>query len=187
MYQFPHWHSSNSRLDDICIYILYLTPTLLIEFDEGHWCLAKSIQWIVTGIGEHARVYTEKYLFQTYFNNKFSCIMNKVALILQTTFSIAFPWRTLCILIQISLKFVPEGSVNNTSALVHMMMYSNVNILHITGLLWGESTSDRWIPLTKASDRDVWFFLWSAPEQTVEQTIKSSLIWDDIAFIMASL
>ena len=31
-----------------------------------------------------------------------------------------------------------------------------------------EFTSDRWIPLTKASDAELWGFLWSAPESTVE-------------------
>ena len=31
-----------------------------------------------------------------------------------------------------------------------------------------ESTGDRWIPLTKASDAEIWWFLDSAHEQTVE-------------------
>ena len=31
--------------------------------------------------------------------------------------------------------------------------------------LWGESTGDRWIPLTKASDAKFWCFLWSPPKQ----------------------
>ena len=31
----------------------------------------------------------------------------------------------------------------------HMMMSSNGNIFHITGPLWGESTSHWWTPLTK--------------------------------------
>ena len=30
--------------------------------------------------------------------------------------------------------------------------------------LWGESTGDRWIPLTSASDVKLWCFLWSAHE-----------------------
>ena len=48
------------------------------------------------------------------------------------------------------------------------------NIQHnITGPLWGESTGDRWIPLTKASDAELWCLLWSVPEQTVEQTIET--------------
>ena len=52
--------------------------------------------------------------------------------------------------------------------------------------LWGESTCHRWIPLTKASDVEL-CFLWSAPGQTVEQTIVTPVIWDGIALIMISL
>ena len=47
-----------------------------------------------------------------------------------------------------------------------MMTSSNGNILCVTGHLWGESTGHRWIPLTKASDTELWCFLWSAPERT---------------------
>ena len=52
--------------------------------------------------------------------------------------------------------------------LVHMMTSSNGNIFHITGPLWREFTSDWWIPLTKASDAELGYFLWSAPEQIVQ-------------------
>ena len=53
--------------------------------------------------------------------------------------------------------------------------------------LFGESTGDRWIPLTKASDAELWCFLWSAPEQTVKQTVAAPVIWDAIAVIMTSM
>ena len=43
------------------------------------------------------------------------------------------------------------------------------------------------IPLTISSDAELWCFLWSAPEQTVEQTIKTLVIWDAIVIIMTSL
>ena len=33
----------------------------------------------------------------------------------------------------------------------------------VTGPLYGEFTGHLWIPLTKASDAKLWFFLWSAP------------------------
>ena len=42
---------------------------------------------------------------------------------------------------------------------------SNGNIFRVTGPLWGESTRHRWIPLIKASDAELWCFLWSAPDQ----------------------
>ena len=34
----------------------------------------------------------------------------------------------------------------------------------VTGPLCGEFTGQRWIPCTKASDAELWCFLWSAPE-----------------------
>ena len=67
------------------------------------------------------------------------------------------------------------------------MASSNGNIFNATGLLWGESTSHWWIPLTKASDAELWCFLWSAPEQMLEQTTEKLMIWDIITLIMMSL
>ena len=61
------------------------------------------------------------------------------------------------------------------------------DIFRVTDLLWEESTGYRWIPLTKASDAELWYYLWSAPEQTVVQTIETLVIWDVIAPIMMSL
>ena len=63
---------------------------------------------------------------------------------------------------------------------------SNGNIFRYW-LLCGEFTGHPWIPLTKASDAELWSFLWSAPEPTVEQTIETPVIWDAIAVIMTSL
>ena len=68
-----------------------------------------------------------------------------------------------------------------------MMTWSNGNIFRFIGPLWGESIGDQWIPLTKASDAELWYFLWSAPEQTVEQTIETPVIWDAIALTMTLL
>ena len=45
-----------------------------------------------------------------------------------------------------------------------MMKSSNGNIFHVTGHLCGEFTGHRWISCTKASDVELWCFLWSAPE-----------------------
>ena len=41
------------------------------------------------------------------------------------------------------------------------MTSSNGNIFRVTGPLCGEFTGHRWIPHTKASDVDLWRFLWS--------------------------
>ena len=50
-----------------------------------------------------------------------------------------------------------------------------------------EFTGHRWIPRRKASDADLWCFLWYVPGQTVGQTIEALVIWDAIALIMLSL
>ena len=42
-------------------------------------------------------------------------------------------------------------------------------------------------PTPKASDAELWWFVWSAPEQKIEKTIETSVIWDAIALIMTSL
>ena len=57
----------------------------------------------------------------------------------------------------------------------------------LLALLWWKSTGHWWIPLTKASDSELWCFPWTAPEQTVEQTIETPVIWNAIALIMTSL
>ena len=80
--------------------------------------------------------------------------------------------------------FSDEQPVNVTTL---MMTSSNGNIFRVTGPLCGEFTGHRWIPLTKASDAELCYFLWSVPEQTVEYTIETPVIWDDIALIMTSL
>ena len=68
-----------------------------------------------------------------------------------------------------------------------MKTSSNGNIFRVSGPLLRESTGDRWIPLTKTRDVELWCFLCSAPEQTIEQTIDTPVIWDAIAPIMTSL
>ena len=49
----------------------------------------------------------------------------------------------------------------------YMVTSSDGNTIRVTGPLCGEITGHRLIPLTKASDAELWCFLWSSPEQTV--------------------
>ena len=58
-----------------------------------------------------------------------------------------------------------------------MMTSSNGYIFRVTGPMCGEFAGHRWIPLTKASDAELWSFLWSAPEQTIEQITEMPLSW----------
>ena len=68
-----------------------------------------------------------------------------------------------------------------------IMTSSNRNFFCVTGPLCGEFVGHRWIPLTKASDAELWCFLWSAPQETIEQTIETLVIWDTIVLILTSL
>ena len=43
-------------------------------------------------------------------------------------------------------------------------LIDNGKIFRITSILCGEFTGHRWIPRTKASDEELWCFLWYAPE-----------------------
>ena len=48
--------------------------------------------------------------------------------------------------------------------IIFMMTSTNGNIFRVTGPSGGELTGHRWIPLTKASDAELWYFLWTVPE-----------------------
>ena len=50
-----------------------------------------------------------------------------------------------------------------------------------------EPIGHRWITHTKTSDAELWCFLWSVPEQMVEQIVGTLVIWDAIVLIMTSL
>ena len=58
--------------------------------------------------------------------------------------------------------------------IVHMMMSWQWNAFRITGSLWGESTGDRGIPLTKGKQ------FRPLVEQCVAQTVGLSVIWDTL-------
>ena len=58
------------------------------------------------------------------------------------------------------------GAASRVEYLWHGSHYGN--IFRVTGPLCEEFTGHRWIALTKASDAELWCFLWSEPEQTVE-------------------
>ena len=51
----------------------------------------------------------------------------------------------------------------------NMMTSSNGNIFRVTGPLCGEFTGHRWIPHTKASDAELWCFLWSVSKRLSKQ------------------
>ena len=66
----------------------------------------------------------------------------------------------------LSVAYIKE--LQNQDYFYGMMTSSNGNIFHITGLLRREFTGQWWIPHTKASDAELWCFVWSAREYTIE-------------------
>ena len=50
----------------------------------------------------------------------------------------------------------------------------------VTGPLWADSTRDQWIFLTNDRGVEFWCYLWSMPEQKVEQTVEMPVIWDNM-------
>ena len=71
-------------------------------------------------------------------------------------------WSSLKVGIIMYLSRLPAW-LRLQSSSVHMMTSSNGNIFCVTGPLCREFTSHRWIPLTKATDVELWCFLWSVP------------------------
>ena len=67
-----------------------------------------------------------------------------------------------------------------------MMTSSNRNVFQVTGPLWeNRPVTGRF--LTKVSDPELWCCLWSAPEQTIKQTIETPVLTDAISPNMTSL
>ena len=61
-------------------------------------------------------------------------------------------------------KYLTYFLLNHIIDFKSMMTSSNGNIFRVTGHLCGEFIGPRWIPRTKASDAELWYFLWSASE-----------------------
>ena len=86
------------------------------------------------------------------------------------------------------IQFVIDFSVRHSaSSQMPRWRHQMETFSLVTDPLWGEFTGHRSIPFTKASDAELWWFLWSAPEQTIEQTIGTLVIWNAIVLIMTSL
>ena len=70
-------------------------------------------------------------------------------------------WTRLLCPIEMTIRLKRNLYVGPKKFPYFMMTSSNGNISRITGHLCGEFTGPRWIPHTKASDAELWCFLWS--------------------------
>ena len=62
------------------------------------------------------------------------------------------------------------------------MTLENGNVFRATGLCEGNPPVTGGFPSQKASNADLWCFLWSAPEM-FEQSFETPVIWDAITLI----
>ena len=79
--------------------------------------------------------------------------------------------------------FITFITPNYADRLFHMITSWNGNVFRVHGLLWGESTCQRWIPLTKDQQCRIWCFLWCQPKQTFDLPV----IWDALVLILTLL
>ena len=80
-------------------------------------------------------------------------------------------------------------SLLTTTVFLDMLTSSNGNIFCVTGHLCGELTGHQWNPLTKASDAELWCFLFDLRlnKWLSKESWRRCWIWDAIAFIITSL
>ena len=63
-----------------------------------------------------------------------------------------------------AVETTKNRKIQHSVADTALSWWSNGDIFRVTGHLCGEFTGSRWILHTKASDAELWCFLWSAPE-----------------------
>ena len=82
-------------------------------------------------------------------------------------------FRWLCARLHNSIANELELPQSCTKPSICMVTSSNRSIFRVTCPWCREFGGHRWIPVTKANDAELWCFLWSAPEQTVEKQVQS--------------
>ena len=94
--------------------------------------------------------------------------------------------RSMIISSQSVFSAIPRLIIPCNTHMLSMMTSSNGNIFRVTGPLWGDSIGHSEFCPEKASDAELWCFLWSVPEQTID-AIETPVISDAITIIMTSL
>ena len=87
-------------------------------------------------------------------------------LILGVSVFIIYLYSSGCFIGTVAMYQCPSGKEGlhdiSKSGRYLMMTSPNGNIFRVTDPLQGESTGHRWIPITKANDSDLWYFICSA-------------------------
>ena len=98
-----------------------------------------------------------------------NCIWNLKVLLNENIYMACLPWM-ICFHNRddsetiFTSNVATSGSHWRFATFVTMMTSLNGNIFRVPGHLCREFIGHRWIPRTKASDAELWCFLWSAPE-----------------------
>ena len=136
-----------------CSHVLWTTRIIQIT------TLSRLKQWIPKTINKRRTISLDEYKFRS------RCSYSTTSRTFNT--SCADP---VCMW-EVALVFTMPADVQAcysvtplVGTILTMMTSSNGNIFRVTGHLCGEFTGLRWIPRTKASDAELWCFLWSAPE-----------------------
>ena len=79
-----------------------------------------------------------------------------------------FPWFTLFYVLMV---LVGDWYYHSRLLKWHcnMMTSSNGNLFRVTGLLYGIFTGHPWLPLTKASDAELWCFFYLSPNKRLDK------------------
>ena len=129
---------------------------------------------------------------------KFIVYCNQFSQLLNVSCLLASLWPTRTHVISLSsvllVYWYLVGSARTISSLFNLDDVIKQTFSALLALCAGNSpvtvggfTGHWWIPLTKASDADLWCFLWFTFEQTIEWTVDKPVIRDNIALTMKSL
>ena len=143
----------------ICIYVyVYMFIYLYINCTNS-WQITEKLPQILRML--HTHIYIYIYII-------FMCICIYMYIYILTVqihslYGYIFP-ITIELVCTTCCRHLPINAKHHHNPVWYIMMTSSSgNIFCVTGPLYGEFTSHRWFPLTKASDAGLWCFLWSSP------------------------
>ena len=148
------------------------------------------IQWLMIRFGDRKAHKTnaiqQNLLWRRHQMEIFSALLALCGRISPVNSPHKYQWRGA---LMFSLTFALNKRWNKQSQGC-MMTSSHENILCVIGPLCGECTGHWWIPLTKASDSELWCFLRAAGDlrrNRAHYDVSVIVIWDAIALIVTSL
>ena len=141
---------SNFILQETMFGCNHLCPNPSWYFFSGFRCLNASLGIAVYKVSSDFALVIKIWLYSEYIFREMYCDW--------------LCYNTVQTIIMITKKNKTRKKQNKTKKQKKMMTSSNGYIFRVTGPLCGELTGHPWIPRTKASDVELWSFLWYSPE-----------------------